>query len=136
MSMGVPAGDSVTGAVRTLLRVEGLTVLVLSVGAYAQWSGQSWGLFAALFLLPDLSMLGYLRGPRVGAGVYNLVHTYVGPALLGSAGLFWLGSLWLGVALIWAAHIGADRLIGYGLKLPANFQSTHLGVIGRAKETI
>jgi hypothetical protein len=105
----------------------------LSAAAYARWSGHGWGLFALLFLVPDLSMLGYLRGARVGAVAYNVVHTYVGPALLAATAFLWLGPLWLGIALIWSAHIGLDRLLGYGLKLPTGFESTHLGPIGRAR---
>ena len=30
------------------------------------------------------------------------------------------------VALIWLAHIGMDRLLGYGLKYPSAFKDTHL----------
>ena len=37
-----------------------------SILAY-HWQLGSWWTFAALFLVPDLSMLGYLAGPSVGA---------------------------------------------------------------------
>jgi len=121
------------GVVRTLLRLEGLAVLVLSAGAYAQWSQHGWVLFALLFLAPDLSILGYLRGPGFGAVVYNTVHTYLLPALLASAAFLWLGPVWLSIALIWSAHIGLDRLLGFGLKFPTSFQSTHLGPMGRPR---
>jgi hypothetical protein len=124
--------DSVTGAVRMILRLEGLAALVVSVAVYAYWGQHGWGFFALLFLAPDLSLLGYLRGPRVGAAVYNFAHTYVVPAVLGIAGVLWLGPLFT-IALIWSAHIGLDRMLGYGLKLPTAFQSTHLGPIGRAR---
>jgi hypothetical protein len=122
-----------TGTVRTLLRLEGLAVFLLSTGAYVQWSQHGWGFYALLFLAPDLSLLGYLAGARAGAIVYNIPHTYIGPAVLGAAGLLWLGPTTLGVALIWSAHIGLDRLVGYGLKLPEGFRFTHLGRIGVAK---
>ncbi len=118
----------VTGGVRTLLRLEGAAVLALCVYLYAQ-GGHSWALFALLILAPDLAMIGYLGGPRTGALVYNLAHTYVGPALL--------GIVWIGLdrppvaALIWAAHIGLDRMIGYGLKYPSAFGDTHLGRVGK-----
>jgi hypothetical protein len=77
-------------------------------------------------------MLGYLAGPRPGAVAYNLAHTYATPAVL--AGVGWLigTPLLLALALIWAAHIGFDRMLGYGLKLPTDFRDTHLGRIGRA----
>ena len=114
-----------------LQRLEGLAALALGVAAYA-WLGQSWWVFALLFLAPDLAMLGYLRSPRLGALTYNLGHTYAAPALLALAGLA-LGPLAYGLAAIWAAHIGFDRLLGYGLKLETGFEQTHLGPIGKAR---
>lgn len=124
---------AVSGTVRVILRVEGLIVLALSAAAYAYWSRHGWGMFILLFLAPDLSALGYLKGARTGAVMYNLAHTYAGPAVLGVAAVLWLGTLWFAVALIWCAHIGFDRAVGYGLKLPTAFQDTHLGVIGRSR---
>ncbi|MEX2466238.1 MAG: DUF4260 domain-containing protein [Gemmatimonadota bacterium] len=115
-----------------LLRIEGAVVLTASVLVWAHAADGSWLLFALLFLVPDLSMLGYLKGPRVGAIAYNMGHTYTAPALL--AALAFVGApaaLWH-FAIIWVAHIGFDRLLGYGLKLPTGFQHTHLGAIGRA----
>jgi len=124
----------VSGTPRTLLRAEGLAVLIASVTAYEAVHA-SWVLFAVLLLVPDVSMLGYLAGPRLGAVVYNLVHTYIGPAAL--AGLAYLGvapQAWP-VCLIWLAHIGMDRALGFGLKFPDAFQSTHLGPVGRRAST-
>lgn len=108
-------------------------MLALCAAAYSQWGQHGWGFFALLFLVPDLSMVGYLVGPRIGAVAYNAVHAYVGPAALVGAAVLWLGPLWLAIALIWSAHIGFDRAVGYGLKLPAGFQYTHLGPIGRSR---
>jgi hypothetical protein len=77
-------------------------------------------------LAPDLSALGYLFGPKVGSVAYNLAHTMVWPILIGVAG-WWLGWSWAApVALIWLAHIGMDRMIGYGLKYPDSFKRSHL----------
>jgi hypothetical protein len=119
---------AVYGSVLLWLRLEGLVVLVLAVYLYAR-SGHSWGVFAGLFLLPDISFAGYLAGPRVGAAVYNVAHSYVGPLVLGVALLTTGASLmW---TLIWAAHVGFDRALGYGLKYPSAFADTHLGRIGR-----
>jgi hypothetical protein len=112
-----------------LLRIEGLALLAVGLVLYARLGG-SWILFAILILAPDLSMLGYLGGPRSGATTYNLMHLYLWPAAFGIAGLL-LGSptaLWL--ALIWSSHISADRALGYGFKLPTAFNETHLGTIG------
>ena len=114
-----------------LQRLEGGVMLTLGVIVYA-WLGQSWVLFAVLFLAPDLAMLAYLRSTATGTLVYNLVHTYVAPALLALLGLA-VGPVAFGLAAIWTAHIGADRLLGYGLKLSSGFDQTHLGPIGKAR---
>ena len=76
-------------------------------------------------------MLGYLAGPAVGARAYNLAHTYAAPAVLAGVGWAMGASLPVALALVWAAHIGFDRALGYGLKLPTGFRDTHLGRIGR-----
>lgn len=110
---------------RILLRLEGLAVLSVAVALYFALGGPLW-LLAVLALAPDLSMVGYLAGPRIGSLSYNAAHTYVGPVLLCAAG-FWGGfELAVLVALVWAAHIGVDRLVGYGLKYPTGFKHTHL----------
>lgn len=85
--------------------------------------------FAALFLLPDLSMLGYFLGPRPGAALYNTAHNYAVPAVV--AGIAWLTFGFSPLWLIWFAHIAFDRLLGYGLKLDTGFRHTHLGLIGK-----
>jgi hypothetical protein len=114
----------VTGPPRLWLRFEGLAVLALTALVYAR-GGYSWGLFALLFLAPDLSFLAYLVSARVGAGAYNAVHSHVAPLAL--AGWALVSGRPLAVALIWTAHIGFDRLLGYGLKYPTAFRDTHLG---------
>ena len=105
-----------------LLRVEGAVVLAASLLLY----GGSWALFAALFLVPDLSMLGYLVGPRAGALAYNAFHTHAPPGVLAAFGVLTGGDTALFVALVWFAHIGFDRMVGYGLKYPTGFFDTHL----------
>lgn len=115
-----------------LLRVEGLALLIAAVAIYSQQGG-SWWLFALLLFTPDLAMLGYLAGPHAGAAVYNMVHTSALPILLALIAWFTGGTVLLLVSLIWLAHIGLDRLVGYGLKLPTGFSDTHLGQIGRRK---
>ena len=111
---------------RLLLRLEGLALLAVSTPAYFALGGTA-GWFAALLLAPDLSMLGYLAGPRVGAAAYNAAHTQLGPLALGALALgAGPPSLLLG-GLIWAAHIGLDRALGYGLKHASGFHHTHLG---------
>jgi hypothetical protein len=107
------------------LRLEGLAALAAAVAAYG-WLGGPWWLFLVCFLAPDLSMLAYLAGPRAGSVGYNVVHVYALP--LGLAGVsVWAGvPLGLELAAIWAAHIGADRLAGFGLKFESGFKPTHL----------
>ena len=108
-----------------LLRAEGATMLAASVALY--WlNGESWWLFALLLLAPDVSMLGYLAGPRIGAAVYNTFHSYPLPAALGIFGLSVGSPLAVAVSLVWFAHIGMDRAIGYGLKYESEFKDTHL----------
>ena len=121
--------------VRTLLRLEGLAAAAFAAALYAH-SEASWWLFAALWLVPDLSMLGYLASPGVGARIYNAIHSYTTPATLAVCALLLKSPAVMPFALIWVNHIGVDRLLGYGLKYPAGFGWTHLGKLGgRAQAT-
>ena len=110
---------------RLLLHAEGLAVAAAAVAVYAH-DGHGWLLFLLLALAPDLSMAGYLAGPRAGAVAYDLAHTYVGPVALGAAGVLADAPLARQLALIWLVHVGVDRLLGYGLKYPTGFKDTHL----------
>ncbi|WP_102905239.1 MULTISPECIES: DUF4260 domain-containing protein [unclassified Variovorax] len=123
------APGAAQGGVRILLRLEGLVVLAAAVAAYLHL-GASWGAFAMLFLLPDLSFLGYLAGPRVGAVAYNAAHSYIGPVALLGLGLVGDIPAALALGLIWSAHIGLDHALGYGLKYGSEFGVTHLGRVG------
>jgi hypothetical protein len=121
---------AVAGVPRLLLRLEGAAVFCGAVFFYWRLDG-SWLWFVVLFLAPDLSFFAYLVSPRVGAIAYNAVHTTLGPlALLALAA--WRGwPVGEDVALIWLAHVGVDRALGYGLKYGAGFGDTHLGRLGR-----
>jgi hypothetical protein len=116
---------TVTGSPKIILQLEAAGVLVAAVIAYA-WNGRGWLMFALLFLAPDISMLGYLGGRKLGAGIYNFAHTYILPAALAAYGLYLSQPLALNIALIWIAHIGFDRLLGFGLKYQTAFRHTHL----------
>jgi hypothetical protein len=119
----------VTGAPRVLLRFEGLIVLSAATAAFGRFVADGawdWLWFAALFLIPDLSMLGYMAGRKVGAALYNLGHWYGGPFALLAWGVMSANDVALGLGLIWAAHIGFDRALGYGLKYKSGFGVTHL----------
>ena len=127
--------NAVSGLPLVLLRLEGLAILAgasIRYGDLAPASGWGWESFAILFLVPDLSMLGYLIGRRVGAIGYNIGHSYLLPALLAAGGWWYGAAIGQIVALIWIAHIGFDRAMGYGLKYGSGFGDTHLGRKGRA----
>jgi hypothetical protein len=112
------------------LRLEGLAAAALSIAFYTH-TGASWWLFAALWLVPDLSMLGYLANSRIGAHCYNAMHSYILPIALALAALLLSRPALLPFALIWFNHIGIDRLLGYGLKYPGGFGFTHLSPSGK-----
>ncbi|OHV77609.1 DUF4260 domain-containing protein [Mesorhizobium sp. ORS 3428] len=112
------------------IRLEWVAAAAAAVLFY-KITGVSWWLFALLILAPDLSMLGYLAGARVGAVAYNALHNLIVPIVLALAGVLFVAPIATAVALIWIAHIAIDRALGYGLKLSTGFQDTHLGRIGR-----
>ena len=123
------APGAVRGGVTWVLRMEGLALLAAAIAAYAQ-QGFGWGWFALFFLVPDLTFAAYTLGPRWGAAAYNAVHSTVGPLALGGVALM-AGSAPLAMAaLIGLAHIGFDRMLGYGLKYGTGFGDTHLGRTG------
>jgi Domain of unknown function (DUF4260) len=125
------AAGFATGAVRATLRLEGAMAFACALALYAR-AGLSWPVFALAFLSPDLAMLAYLAGPRKGAVAYNLAHTYALALALALTGLFLGAAPAAAAGLIWIAHIGLDRALGYGLKYASGFGDSHLGRIGRA----
>lgn len=126
----IPGIGAATGGVRALLRLEGVVLFAGMTLLYALWEG-SWWVYAILFLAPDLSFAAYLGGPKAGAIVYNAAHSYLAPVALMTTGFAIASPLILSLAMIWLAHIGIDRALGYGLKYSAGFGYTHLGRIGR-----
>lgn len=124
----------VSGMPRLLLRGEGLALLIGAMVGYHA-IGASWMLFAVLLLLPDLGLVGYVVGPRIGAFTYNTVHTYFGPAGLAALAYLEIAPGAWPICLIWMAHIGMDRTLGLGLKFSSAFRHTHLGTVGRVPPT-
>jgi Domain of unknown function (DUF4260) len=121
-----------TATVRGWLRLEGAVAFVAGLALYG-WLGGAWLLVLPLLLLPDLSAVGYLRGPRLGALTYNVVHNWaLGLALLGIGLATDIAPIAIAGAVL-IAHVGMDRAAGYGLKLSTSFHDTHLGRIGREK---
>jgi len=130
-ALAAPMGSPgvVSGAPNALLRFEGAAALAAAAGAYA-WRGDGWAMFAILFLVPDVAMLGYFAGRGAGAALYNAGHTYLAPFALAIAGLGLSQPVAVPLALIWIAHIGFDRMLGYGLKYGDGFGHSHLGLLG------
>jgi len=142
---------AVSGAPRILLRLEGLTIFLGCLcafwfGPFSRLLGLDWPWVVLIFFAPDLSISAYLAGSRAGAIVYNLAHTLALPALILTAGviaisislkggqpsaLFHAMEVATSIAVLWTAHIGFDRALGYGLKYASSFSDTHLGRIGR-----
>jgi hypothetical protein len=110
---------------RVLLRLEGLAILVAALVLYFH-QDFGWLLLVVLSLAPDLSAVGYLFGQRVGALAYDTAHTEILPIALGTAGVVAGAETATKIALVWLAHVGADRLLGYGLKYTTAFKDTHL----------
>ena len=125
------AAGAVTGRPRAWLRVEGLAIAAAALLALGP-TGEPWWLVPALFLVPDLSMLGYLAGDRVGAWTYNLAHTAPLPVALLAAGLGWDVTALTVAGVVGLVHVGVDRALGYGVKDDHGFGHTHLGVKGPA----
>lgn len=120
----------VTGHIKTTIKLEGLLVLIASSIAYNEL-GYSWKMFFILFLLPDVSLAGYFLGSRVGAIAYNIFHSYISPIALGILAYAMECHDLNYIILIWIAHIGFDRSLGFGLKYASGFRYTHLGFVGR-----
>ncbi|KXG09469.1 hypothetical protein AT864_02188 [Anoxybacillus sp. P3H1B] len=110
---------------KILLQLEGAAILLLSLYFYS-YNQFSWLLFFVLLFVPDISMIGYLFNNKVGAVLYNLFHTYSLPIGAVILGVLLSSEVVLEIGLIWSAHIGMDRMIGYGLKYPTHFKDTHL----------
>ena len=108
-----------------LLRLEGAMIFIIALVLYGQ-SGSGWLLFVLLFFVPDVSMIGYVVNTKIGATIYNLIHAYALPCSLGLVGMFTGKALPVSLSLIWFAHIGLDRVLGFGLKYPTEFKDTHL----------
>lgn len=110
---------------KLFIHIEGLVVFITSLYFYAQ-VGISWWILFLLLLVPDLSMLGYIVNNKIGSYIYNVFHTYILPLLLIILSVILDQNIMLALSLIWMAHIGMDRTLGYGLKYPNDFKDTHL----------
>src|SRR5687768_15635552 len=107
-------------------KIESAAILIALLVTYYEL-GFSWLWFVLLILTPDVFMIGYLKNPKVGAIVYNIAHSYFSPVALWFLSHHLESPFWGAFAIIWGAHIAADRMLGFGLKLPDGFKHTHLG---------
>jgi hypothetical protein len=115
-----------------ILRLEGAFYLILGLFLY-YLSGYSWSNFLMLFFLPDISFIGYLVNPRIGAICYNIMHSSILPIMCFISGEILEQPTLLMISIIWISHIGFDRMLGFGLKFSDNFKHTHLGVLKSQK---
>ncbi|HLS59569.1 MAG TPA: DUF4260 domain-containing protein [Virgibacillus sp.] len=110
---------------KAILYGEGLAVFVFCLYVYNSFQF-SWILFLLLLFAPDLSIFGYLFNPKSGAIIYNLVHTYMVSIGVVALGLWLSYDLLIAIGIILTAHIGMDRMVGYGLKYSTHFKHNHL----------
>ena len=128
-----PEAGVTQGAVRAWLRLEGLAAFGAGIAVFGANDG-NWLFLVPLLLLPDVSAIGYLAGPRIGAFAYNAVHNWAPGMVALGLGAWLAAPTILLVAAVLIAHVGMDRAAGFGLKLPGSFQDTHLGRMGRSKQ--
>ena len=125
--MGVPSAK-----MRLLLRLEGAAIAIAIIALV--WADPpSWWVIVAVLVAPDLAMVAYAAGTKIGAAAYNATHSYIGPVVLGV--LVW-GTTFQMIAVQRVLHIAADRAIGYGLKYGTGFKDTHLGAISGASRDV
>ncbi|MFA5895251.1 MAG: DUF4260 domain-containing protein [Candidatus Shapirobacteria bacterium] len=115
--------------IEILLRLEGAAIFLLSLWFY-QKTGGTWLQFGILLLLPDITIVAYKWGNKVGAIVYNLVHTYSLTLMMMIWGWFLQDKFVMSLGIAFTAHIAIDRFLGFGLKHFTGFRDTHLGKIG------
>jgi hypothetical protein len=110
---------------RLWLLVDDLAIFAVAV-AFCFHTHAAWYVFALMALAPDIGMVGYLAGNRIGAICYNAFHIFAVPLVIGCFGLADGNAVLQAVALVWIAHIAFDRMLGFGLKSPRGFKFTHL----------
>ncbi|MCC2337002.1 DUF4260 domain-containing protein [Bacillus tropicus] len=110
---------------KRIVHFEGLVVFIAAIYAYSLYEF-SWIIFWVFLLAPDLSMLAYGINNHVGANIYNLFHTYIISILIVIIGAYFKIDIVIMIGLIWTAHIGMDRMFGYGLKYETDFKDTHI----------
>jgi hypothetical protein len=111
---------------KAFLRIESAAIFLFLIALFLNFD-LNWTTFLIFILAPDLFVLGYLKGPKFGAFVYNLAHNYAVPIIMVIIAMATDSVFAATLAAVWAMHIAADRAVGFGLKLPKGFKHTHLG---------
>lgn len=124
-----------TFLMKRIVSTEFLLAAVLTAILFVSFAGFDWWWLFVLFLVVDISAFGYLQNAKAGAFTYNIGHSLIGPTVLLAffivGGPEWL----LFVSMVWLFHIFVDRALGFGLKHTKGFGHTHLGFIGKAKQS-
>jgi len=115
---------------KIILRIEEALQLALAIYLFTHLPFD-WWTYAVLFLAPDISMLGYLLGPRAGAYSYNFFHHKGIAVIVYLIGAYTSSHVVMFAGLLLFGHSSFDRMLGYGLKYPDSFKHTHLGQIGK-----
>ncbi len=116
---------------KRVISLEYLFAAMLTALFFAVVSEFDWWWLIVLFLLFDVSMVGYTINNKIGAYTYNVGHSLIGPAILAAAYIATSNQAVLFIVLLWLFHIFIDRSLGYGLKHASSFHHTHLGKIGK-----
>ncbi|GAA0871922.1 DUF4260 domain-containing protein [Gangjinia marincola] len=111
---------------KTLLNLEEIATLIFAILLFS-FTDIAWWWYAALFLAPDIGMLGYLINTKFGAISYNLFHHKGVAFMVIAAGLYFLDEWLVLTGSVLLGHSAFDRILGYGLKYPDHFKHTHLG---------
>lgn len=115
---------------KQILKLEQIAFFVLGVFLFSQ-TDYSWWWFLALFLVPDISILGYLVNPKIGATFYNISHHYAVAIGIYFIGIYFKITELQVIGSVFFAHSAFDRMLGFGLKYSDDFKNTHLGRIGK-----
>lgn len=115
---------------KNLLTLEEIAQFLLGIFLFSRLDF-AWWWFPALILVPDLSMVGYLINPKIGAWVYNLFHHKLLAVIVFALGNLIDNQVFMLAGTILFAHSAMDRIFGYGLKYEDAFTNTHLGKIGK-----
>ena len=115
---------------KNLLILEEAALMALGIFMFGLF-GFQWWLLPVLILLPDISMIGYLAGPKVGAYLYNIAHHKGIAIVLYFVGIQFMWPIIQFIGTILFIHSAMDRIFGYGLKYEKRFKFTHLGEIGK-----